>query len=115
MCFHIEKGVNSKFKIAKKDITCYKMIFLNDRAYYQNFAYSPNTLYNFINIKKEFDIIEKGYHSYSTKYKAFCSGNKFYCKIVKFIIPKGTKYYYNSFYKEYVSTKIKSGNLKSLD
>ena len=52
------------------------------------------------------DQINKGLHSYTTYSKAqkenFLQG----AEIVRCIIPKGAKYYYNPDYKEYVSNYL---------
>lgn len=111
MCFFIDEKHPNK-KIAKKDITCYKILSKSWNSYYRNFKYELDTIYEcpsslFIEKSGPSDIITLGFHSYSNKKEAIGVCGDRFAIIVKCIIPKGTEYYYNSKYKEYVSNKIK--------
>ncbi len=116
MCFTITKPE----KIAKKDIVCYKTFYplnakaKNDyRSPYYGALYSLGKTYTVKRFGKGYshfddtDIINEGIHSYSnledTKKWEMCGDEV----LVKCIIPKGTKYYYNWENKEYVSLAIK--------
>ena len=87
----------NKPKIAKCDIQVYKIVFCNDRSYYQNYQYHDG-LQNQIIIESgsfiaKYCCIKEGYHSYADLFMAnFYYGN---IKIVPCIIPKGIKYYVN--------------------
>jgi len=113
MCFHIDPKYPEK-KIAKRDIPCYKVLqvqkFFEEERYaspYKLFFYKLGKQ-EFTEIGKvmEYDYINEGFHSYSTKKKAgrirFCMNSS----IFKAIIPKGSEYYYSSKRKEYVSNSI---------
>ncbi len=109
MCFYIDPN-NKKPKIAEKDIVCWKALIKTDGKYVSSwfsFEYEVNTLYS----RGRFGwldtaMIGYGYHSYSIRGYAYIGrGHKE--TVRKFIIPKGTKYYYNSRDKEYVSLSIK--------
>ncbi len=123
MCFHIHNN-HKEVKIAKKDITCYKLLVKRNPSDigifispYRNYEYNFNkkTLYkvnNFIKTYKTYDTISitditKGLHSFSSikglKDKHWLST---YNIAFKCIIPKGTKYYYNPDDKEYVSLAL---------
>ena len=126
MCFYIQKG-NVRPKIAKKDITCYK-VFDNGahgnqhgtfiRSLYQFFSYKIGIKYEldgYINPIKDLytnnSIIEVGLHSYTCLKHAeeksirlsWFNGR---CCVYKCIIPKGSTYYINTERKEYVSDQI---------
>lgn len=120
--------------IANKDITCYKTFCNSDVVWNQNkIKFLGITVWNKYNIKKlhslyrdypyvpyehnpevtifltksDYDngyYISKGYHSYSTLYKAKEERN-LYEVIVKCIIPKGSAYYING-RNEVVSSNI---------
>lgn len=133
MC--LEK-VKEQYKIADKDIVCYKILYHYDidndndyRTIYRNFPYKMNA--NYVYVSPFFEeastneLIYFGYHAFKTKYAALqvrdfvlrdAFSNGFYKdKIVfvaKFIIPKGAKYYTGKFrqngkfYLSYSSDKI---------
>lgn len=117
MCFFIDKK-HRKVKIAKKNIVCYKRFDLfRDwvRGYVspiRGFIYEKNILY----YEKSFDTkasntVDVGLHSYATLEEA--KRNKYRNEqIVRCIIPNGSKYYYNSKNKEYVSDHLFIGTEK---
>lgn len=116
MCFtKVSRGQEAK--IAKTDIHCFKLLVYNKRSgkydspfYYTEYSTLPGatkTVKNFT-YSRDWDKhrvrVEKGLHSYKTKKEAI------YWKIGgesihEFIIPKGTRYFENSY--EYVSLKLK--------
>jgi len=119
MCF--EKFVKSKKDniplIAEKDIICYKIVFkkflgLYYKSLYRRFVYHHYKLY-----KCTFDVypalnsnymkVEAGFHSYKDRDIAIYNLDVYENRgiIVKFIIPKGSKYYENA--REYVSNQIR--------
>lgn len=101
MCFI--KLKNAKLKTAKRNIAVYKLCIrvkdFPDKAIPQwrnnKLIYKKDKLNREINLCG-LNTIERGYHSYKDKF----SGNS------KFIIPKGSKYYYNPQREEYVSSNI---------
>jgi hypothetical protein len=106
MCFYIHPKHPSK-KIANRDIVCYKCLWDNFRSPHQCKFYKLNKLYRSpITIDTLWDFtITRGLHSYS--YKRFAIRQMGYNGIlVKGIIPKGSKYYYNPDRHEYVSNQI---------
>jgi hypothetical protein len=117
MCFYIHSE-HQEVKIATKDIVCYKIlqktINNNLTSPYQNALYftKANThpvikkVKAFSFCKYNSNDIEAGLHSYSALHQARKTG-KFGNNIHKAIIPKGTKYYYNPTYKQYVSLELK--------
>ena len=109
MCFTI----TTPEKIAKKDIGCYKLLDFAPHSkcdYRSAWFSSPYKLGEVYKTKSfgfdEEDGIDKGRHSYSALSRARKVAWTGDC-IVKCLIPKGTKYYYNSGDKEYVSLAIK--------
>lgn len=117
MCFYIQKtsNRNKKEQVATKDITVYKVIRNNNTSLFQYFLYKSNTLYRLREKLKRSSTgktIHKGFHSYSEIERACRSADVEQSKIVAFTIPKGAKFYFNSVKREYVSTSIRSDNLK---
>ena len=128
MCFIIRE--KQRLKIAKKDITCYKVVKLKGinqykgvlKSYVKNFKYDLNTLYpkidnfeisihyyNTLKYSKNRGVINEGYHSFSNYNKAIGWLNPFVDSIViKCIIPKGSKYFYDPIGEECVSDQIKT-------
>ena len=123
MCFYID-AKHPDVKIANKDIICVKRLcknkgVLGESLYvspYQEYSYISNFLYSnsvigwpFIerkSFKFEFKyVINIGYHTYSSFAKAndWCAGDEV---LVWYIIPEGSKYYYNEYNEEYVSNQI---------
>lgn len=104
MCFSTTK--NAKAKIAEKDIECYKILIRGIYAPCQKKRYKKNESNPNVPLVKRRDgnyyMIDKGYHSYKTLGSAKASW--LLGKIVRFIIPKGTRYYSNRI--EYVSETI---------
>ena len=110
MCFYL--NLNNLFpKIANRDIICYKETEDKRNGAFISDIYPKRYKLNVIQ-KKVFletiptvigsGAINEGYHSFSTKahLHKYCSYHG------KFIIPKGTEYYYNPEHKEYVSETI---------
>lgn len=116
MCFR--KDFNSKVKIAKEDIPCYKVILINGGGIYHDIKidgmrekWIQGTMY----YETDFDLNK---HEYSIRGNAFHSArtfseaqdirlNTFFpssCKIVEMYIPKGAKYYENA--TQYCSSAI---------
>lgn len=119
MCFYIQtSNRNKKEQTATEDITVYKVIHNDNTSFFHDFPYKSNTLYRLRKKLKRSSTgktIHKGFHSYSEIERA--SRNVYdesHSKIAVFTIPKDAKYYVNLLKKEYVSTSIRSGNLKPL-
>ena len=107
MCFKI----TTPEKIAKKDIVCWKLFCKKGEKTYRSKHQGTRYFIKKIYSTKHFGLfgnieINEGRHSYSTRFKAL-SLSFGYAIVVKCIIPKGTKYYYNNKDKEYVSLAIK--------
>jgi hypothetical protein len=102
MCFLIE----NKIKVADREITCYKaverktpeMVLSGLRKYpYLRDVMQPMISFSLRRIR-DTRVVDFGYHSWSTgKYGANA----------EFLIPVGSKYYYNEKFEEYVSDCIK--------
>ena len=133
MCFVIQhRAGNKSKKTASKDITCYKVLEIRGFNHLPNIYLSPyyQMSYYFKKIKlykvKNFTYriselgclkgIESGLHTYSTLDKAKLRLKVIVMEvgspdarfvIVEMVIPKGTKYYYNSNVNEYVSLGLK--------
>lgn len=114
MCFYIDSKHQNKKK-AKRGITCYKILLRNWKSTVRDFEYIQGITYldnDALNLERGIfgtDVINRGYHSYSSKNKvlqAYGLRDFYYKMIVKCIIPKGSEYYYNSDLKEYVSNQI---------
>lgn len=115
MCFYIDSKYPAE-QIAKEDISVYKVILRENLSYWQDFLYTPNTLYvldSELSVHEYYETIDKGFHSYSTLQEARYNDG-ICCKTVLFTIPKGTKYYYNEDDSVYVSNSIRSGDLVAL-
>lgn len=126
MCFYIHSEYK-KIKVADKDIPCWKIFtkslpgFVN--SLYEGFPYERGALYYENNMHKEkgffyeSDVIYIGLHSFSTLAKArviygisfTLTRNKI---IIRCVIPKGSKYYYNPDRREYVSDHLLIGTRK---
>lgn len=123
MCFIIRVKSEKDFKkvripkVAKKDITVYKVLQLNGYSPYRsNFKYEKGYHYYQTDKEPAFTFFEssfplrleinRGLHSCKTKHAAekirwfYPEGRK----IVKMIIPKGAKYYENE--EHYVSDQL---------
>ncbi len=128
MCFTIPKF---KFvsKTAKDDIVCYKKVQASSLTVFYSsiigYKYEKEKLYiesQFKTTRKPFDFygrhIEKGYHSWSNKCVVFDYLIRQLSEIqnvlvysgvtvfVKCIIPKGSRYWYNSKKEQYCSNQI---------
>jgi hypothetical protein len=126
MCFAIYQKTNPKLRIAKKDIVCYKLVFLgkNDNTFIPEYAYTEGFRYKLKKIAyaknmkgkriKKFLVakhksryedykfeVDEGIHSYMLPFESYGEGEI----VLKCIIPKGTEYLRND--TEYVSLKLK--------
>lgn len=102
--------------IAKEDITCYKVVFLEGNkllSFYYGFEYILNNLYTtgilYIRdiIEEDYICIERAFHSYTSLDHAmkFLQEHEISdAVIVKCIIPKGAKFYQD--YKCFASSQI---------
>ena len=107
---------NNPEQIAKEDITCYKVVFLEDNkliSLYYGFEYILNNLYtteiSYTHdlIKEDYIGIESAFHSYTSLNHAmkFLQVRTIYgATIVKCIIPKGAKFYQDG--KWFASSQI---------
>ena len=116
MCFAIsEKYPNAL--VAKRDITCYKLVFNKGEWYShsgyeaacQRYAYYPGRITKRVNIESTrfHATIHEGYHSYRSL-KVLKEEQKRWDDSligIKMIIPKGTLYYKND--RECVSERLK--------
>ena len=120
MCFYISKNPKySNEKIARKDIPILKVLrreghtflapymaafkYFDDRTKKQEIKYSTQ-LSRIITVQHTIwdrSCITDGFHSYTTDYQINTDNY-----IVNAYIPKGAKYYFNPYYKEYVSNEI---------
>ena len=100
-------------KIAKKDITCYKVIQQNMTSLYYNFRWELNKLYETkiaYSPKKDINTVSQAFHSYKSlqdlKYGYFCSSSP--CLMVKCTIPKGSEFYSGTqnYVQGYASNKL---------
>lgn len=107
MCFFIDV-YHQMVKTAKTNIVCWKRFDIG-KGYcspIQGFEYEGGIVY----YEDQFNehalyMVNTGLHSYSTEKEA--KREKYSDeKIVKCIIPKGSKYYYNSYKEEYVSDHL---------
>lgn len=118
MCFTVDYN-HPKAKIAENDIQCYKVLKTEiDRRgrqifkapYRSNFRYDIGYLYCQdkplrVNRNSFSTKISQGLYSYSTFKKA--KEDKDWRKVIcRAIIPKGTRYYYNSLDKTYISEAL---------
>ena len=123
MCFYLAWSNSSdkrnNYKIAEEDISCWKVLNKNCSPLYggTDMTKATHRVTNpykkgktnpkqVICIEKGF-MINEGYHSYISEKTAqlgYENHADYTCKIKKFVIPKGTKYYENS--SEYVSETI---------
>lgn len=117
MCFTISEKF-PKPLVAKRDITCYKLVFGKGEwrthkgyeAAVQSYAYYPGRTTKKVDIKPSLytaNEIHEGYHSYRSlqavnKQKHIWSDS---FVTLKMVIPKGTTYYKND--REYVSERLK--------
>jgi len=105
MCFHTHYD-HQEVKTAEKDIVCWKYLTKDRKAPLQNFQYE----YNILNkLGRPLEVVDReiseGFHSHSEKRiaKLRATSDR---KVFKFIIPKGSKYFYNPNDEEYVSDHI---------
>ena len=112
MCFY-KNSSSERAKTAKKNIQCFKVLQRNGKSLIQDFKYdlSKTKIYSVKKFTHDDDSINQGFHSYSTLTQAkWRDGCGWFVK--PFIIPKGTKYYYNKDREEYVSLAIKYVKMK---
>lgn len=107
MCFLIHHKHQDP-KIAKRNVVCYKYLTPNWSSMHQHFKYERGVVYEtelVVNIYIT-GTIHEGFHSYSKrkKFRHILTGSLF--KQYKCVIPKGSTYYYNPEYEEYVSNQI---------
>lgn len=107
---------NNPEQIAKEDITCYKVVFLEGNkllSFYYGFEYILNNLYKTVIsytrdlIEKDYICIERAFHSYTSLNHAmkFLQVRAIYdIAVVKCIIPKGAKFYQD--YECFASNQI---------
>lgn len=136
MCFYIHK-TNPEKKIAKKDLVSYKILryYKEHKEYYSTHQHGHQYMVGghlptvelgygvygqdgkdsvYVHRKaglRTGDIIEQGYHSFSSIDRALFelrdTNKSVSFRICKFIIPKDSEYYYNPEDGEYVSTAIR--------
>lgn len=117
MCFIIEES-NSKERIAEENIECFKVLlptnfggtisaFRGHPYHINKFLFPCRKKVSELIVEREMfsGIINEGLHSYSSLQAAQERYSKPYNIFVAYI-PKGAKYYYNSFDEEYVSTEL---------
>lgn len=120
MCFHLNKISSKKSLKAKKDIICYKILSWNNKSPNYKYKYligvtQPKIKLIVLNGHDELNYINNGYHSYSSYLQGikhlWCYSESYlsykHFSLRKFIIPKGTKYYFSEDDSEYVSETIK--------
>lgn len=110
MCFYKHRD-HEKVKIAKQDIKCYKLFETINLIYAvsicRGFKYRRNKKYKVWFFKTQSFEINRGFHSWTK-----LEGRDRILRddrrenYLECIIPKGAKYYYNPYDKEYVSNKI---------
>lgn len=115
MCFYIHNK-HKEQKAATKDILCYKVLNgLGKKTFYSPFRVKRYDLSPGKSFKSKLVIpyegaayINVGLHSYTVAKKARAIRKNWDDgKIMQFVIPKGTRYYFNPAKKEYVSAAIK--------
>jgi len=117
MCFTISEKF-PKPLVAKRDITCYKLVFDKGKwsthtgyeAACQRYAYYPSRTTKRVAVKPSLytaNEIHEGYHSYRSLKVVKEEQKKWITNLIpiKLIIPKGTTYYKND--REYVSERLK--------
>ena len=113
MCFVIHKD-HPNVLVAKKDIPCWKKVYRvakkrgsgyyksQAEAEFRRFVYKFNKVYKVRSFRyyPNKGFITRGFHSYCFKLRTRYT-------IIRCVIPKGTKYYFNPAADEYVSLAIK--------
>lgn len=107
MCLY----VCSKLLTAKNDIEVYKVLTSHNKSAVKRFQYKRGIVYPYIGLEPVETFrssIHAGYHSFKTKDRAELNRSFWHheCRVVKFIIPKGSKYYLGT-NGDIVSTRIK--------
>ena len=115
MCFYVTKG--DKAKIAKENITVYKVIRIDNSPIYGDLIINRKREFwkkgfhyietNFPKVALTLGISKNSFHSYMTLFQAqnFKFGSS-HIKVVEMIIPKGAYYYKNENHQEYISSDI---------
>ena len=112
MCFNVDKK-HPHARTAKRAIVCFKVVNRDLCSYYQGFGHE----YGFLaksRLKKEKrgtngTCIYMGFHSYTCFEAAM---KEYRCKlsydpiVVRCLLPRGTRYYYDSCDHEFVSNRI---------
>lgn len=122
MCLTIESRRRPRLKKAKEDIVVYKKVFETFGeekrfiSYLQSFAYIPNATLPRVKIKfnnmKVFRsdcnkwVVEEGYHFYLSPGTVPIQSGYSRERMVKFIIPKGTRYVESRFVEMGVAENI---------
>ena len=113
MCFYIDQEKCPKAKIAEKDIKVVKRMIRKATTLFSPYwlqEFKPNKLYKTSFTFDSINEIEKGFHAHSNLKSARVQTRDFVRKddiACEFIIPKGSEYYFNEFYEEYVSNQTK--------
>lgn len=118
MCFYVHNK-HPHVLVAKRDIVCYKkgeiqnlltmgQVFVPP---YYRFRYEFGKQYKTKTTWQThpgwtLTVVHEGFHSYSNKKEALKERGSVYVVVVKCIIPKGSEYFYNPYYKQYVSDSI---------
>lgn len=118
MCFLIDDN-DKDVKVAKTNIICYKVMYksislgIDYTSCIRLFDYKKHVVYYeelFHNTENKL-LLYHGFHSIENKKSCSKYIHKYGLEtIVKCIIPKGSKYYYNSSTKEYISDHIFIGS-----
>jgi hypothetical protein len=106
MCFTIDP-LNREAKIAERNINCWKRVYIRRTGDCTSsvcgFLYTQDVLPSRVNIQVLNNrFVEDGYHSFTTRRKALKRGWGDGGDIVRFVIPKGTRYFVDKAGQEYV-------------
>lgn len=104
------KKIHKRF-IAEKDINVWKIIRADNSSEFRGFKYTANKTYPHKELRVRNSEVEAGYHAYTTRDNARSRKNGYRAlKLVKFTIPKGTKYFFGD-NNDIVAECIRSGDL----
>jgi hypothetical protein len=96
MCFQLDQ--TSELKIATRKITCWKTVYSRKNRFFssvKNYEYIPGVRQPEVELCMQKNSIYNGYHSFQRKRLAREDSTNSEKSIVKFYIPKGSKYYMN--------------------
>lgn len=103
MCLYTTQ---TKSLIAKKDITCYKVVHLHEnetlfRSEFRFFEYKIGRVYSLCTsvkqwVPNQYGNMYSGFHSFTTLRNALTYGGK-HMALLKCVIPKGARYYVGDF------------------